>query len=66
MRRRVVLQRLVAAPVVLGLLGSPVASAQDAHTVSFFPNDNAWNLDISTAPVDPNSAAAGATTSSQL
>ena len=53
--------------LVLGLIGIPPASAQCPATVPvqgaaipgplpIFPPDNWWNLDISPAPVDPNSA----------
>lgn len=53
--------------LVLGLIGIPPASAQCPATVPvqgaavpgplpIFPPDNWWNLDISPAPIDPNSA----------
>ncbi len=52
-----------AAPVALGTTPSPTPSAvvsPGAPTVAgcrVFPADNAWNTDVSGAPVDPNSAA---------
>jgi hypothetical protein len=57
-RRRKFLQRVAAAPFVfhLAALGS-TAHAEDARRLTFFPRDNPWNQDISTSPVDPNSAA---------
>jgi hypothetical protein len=43
-------------PLVLRFAQWPSARAQERF-LRFFPPDNAWNTDISAAPVDPNSAA---------
>lgn len=64
MRRRTLLKHLVALPLALSLatLTSRARAQQDGPGASLggvrlFPVDNDWNLDISAAPVDPNSAA---------
>jgi hypothetical protein len=48
------------APIILSLLllaGGPAgAQVHSKPDRTVFPRDNAWNLDISQAPVDPNSA----------
>src|SRR5215468_10264822 len=38
-------------------LSLPVEGAPPPGPLPLFPADNWWNVDISTAPVDPNSAA---------
>jgi|SRR5579859_5440948 len=66
MRRRQLLQAIMALPIVLRLGQLSAAHAQDALPLGpgaslaglrFFPVDNPWNQDISASPIDPNSAA---------
>src|SRR5712664_2221200 len=52
-RRRSFLARVAAMPLVMQFAS---ARAQE-RLLRFFPPDNAWNTDISAAPVDPNSTA---------
>src|SRR5438105_3899373 len=60
-RRRDLLRLCLALPLVATLVGETSARAQDVGASlagrQLFPADNPWNADISTAPVDPNSAA---------
>ena len=46
---------IAAGIVLLGMARADDAQVFAQHSV--FPKDNAWNADISQAPVDPNSAA---------
>jgi hypothetical protein len=55
-RRRSFLVRAAAAPLVVGFAQWSAPREQE-RPLRFFPPDNAWNTDISAAPVDPNSAA---------
>jgi len=54
------MKRLSLGPTIAFALLLALARADDAQVFaqhSVFPKDNAWNADISQAPVDPNSAA---------
>src|SRR5712692_1574663 len=55
-RRRSFLAGAAAVPLVIRFAQWPSARAQE-RLLRFFPPDNAWNTDISAAPVDPNSTA---------
>jgi hypothetical protein len=54
--RRAFLWQLAVAPLALSLARTARAQDDSLAGVSFFPQDNPWNLDISNAPIDPNSA----------
>ncbi len=56
MRRRDVLRLLLAAPL-LSQLARPAVARADLEGRQLFPPDNAWNTDISQAPLDPASDA---------
>jgi hypothetical protein len=66
-QRRSFLARAAAVPLVVRFAqwpsarphANPVPEGEgiNGRSLSFFPPDNAWNTDISAAPVDPNSAA---------
>ncbi len=61
--RRIVFMRRFACVVFLGLLSfhaaaqSPVRGGDLPQPLPLFPPGNWWNADVTTAPVDPNSAA---------
>jgi hypothetical protein len=66
MRRRTLLRHMAAAPFGLSLStlsfkaqdsGPAIGPGASLGGLRLFPADNDWNLDISGAPVDPNSAA---------
>lgn len=66
MRRRTLLRHMAAAPFGLRLstlsfkaqaAGRAIGPGASLGGLPLFPADNDWNLDISGAPVDPNSAA---------
>ena len=56
-------RRLLAAAVLVALTAAPVAAGQAVQggalpaPLPLFPPDNWWNVDVSAAPLDPNSAA---------
>jgi hypothetical protein len=60
MRRRALLRQLALAPLAASLLRAQSAYTAPAPALEgrrLFPDDNPWNTDIRSAPVDPNSAA---------
>jgi hypothetical protein len=56
MRRRVFLSQLALAPFALRI-ATAAQTQEPLAGIQFFPSDNPWNQDISSAPIDPNSAA---------
>ncbi len=55
--RRLALAGLATVPAAAVLVAASVSNGTLPPPLPLFPGDNWWNLDISTAPVDPQSAA---------
>jgi hypothetical protein len=55
MRRRAFLSLLAATPIAPRLSTVRAQAAEPLSGIQFFPADNPWNTDISSATVDPNS-----------